>query len=276
MLRTRILSALVMGAIVIGALVWLPPLGWATFMLAVLLVAGWEWGAFARLAGGGRVACSLALGAACLAVGAWSGVLDGTPLEGRTALVYGASLVFWLVGGTWWLARNPPRPDARLVLLCALFALVPAYVAALELRSRGVLVFLLVGGIVWAADVAAYFAGRAFGKRKLAPAISPGKTWEGVYGALAAVGVYALVASGLFARAADVPEAVALIVPAALVLGAASVVGDLFESALKRQAGMKDSGRILPGHGGVLDRIDALIPVLPLAMLGTLWLGRGA
>jgi phosphatidate cytidylyltransferase len=276
MLRTRILSALVMGAIVIGALLWLPPRGWAAFMLAVLLVAGWEWGAFARLAGAGRIVCSVVLGAACVAAGAWAGVLDGTPVEGRSALVYGAALVFWLVGGTWWLARNPPHPGPWLVLLCAPFALVPAYVAALELRSRGIVVFLLVGGVVWAADVAAYFAGRAFGKRKLAPAISPGKTWEGVYGALAAVGVYALVAGGFFARAADVPEAVAVIVPAALVLGAASVVGDLFESALKRQAGMKDSGRILPGHGGVLDRIDALIPVLPLAMLGTLWLGRGA
>lgn len=279
MLRTRIISALAMAAIVIAALGWLPAPGWAAFMLAVLAVAGWEWGGFARLARGARVAFAVLLGALCLAAGAWTGLLDGQPVAGRSAVLYGISLVFWAVGGSWWLARNPQQPARPLVLLCAILVLTPAYVAALELRARGIAVFLLVGGIVWAADVAAYFAGRAFGKRKLAPSISPGKTWEGVYGALAAVGAYALVAGVPFLQQAGIAGGaglLAVIVPAALVLGGASVMGDLFESALKRQAGMKDSGRILPGHGGVLDRIDALIPVLPIAMLGTLWLGRAA
>jgi phosphatidate cytidylyltransferase len=128
--------------------------------------------------------------------------------------------------------------------------------------------------IVWLADTAAYFAGRAFGRRKLAPAISPGKTWEGVYGALAAVAVYAL-ALVPFAQAAGyqgapAPAAIAAWVVLAVALAALSVCGDLLESLLKRHAGVKDSGRLLPGHGGVLDRIDALLAAMPPAALAAL------
>jgi phosphatidate cytidylyltransferase len=125
--------------------------------------------------------------------------------------------------------------------------------------------------IVWIADTAAYFAGRALGKRKLAPQISPGKTWEGVYGALAAVAIYALALVPVAERAGysgdPTPLAIALAVVCALALAAISVVGDLTESLLKRHAGAKDSGRLLPGHGGVLDRIDALIAAMPPAAL---------
>jgi phosphatidate cytidylyltransferase len=127
---------------------------------------------------------------------------------------------------------------------------------------------------VWVADIAAYFAGRAFGRRKLAPAISPGKTWEGVYGALAAVVLYALALVPL-ARAAGYPReptalAIAAWIVLALALTALAVGGDLFESLLKRLAGVKDSGTLLPGHGGILDRIDALLAALPLAALASL------
>jgi phosphatidate cytidylyltransferase len=125
--------------------------------------------------------------------------------------------------------------------------------------------------IVWVADSAAYFAGRRFGKRKLAPAISPGKTWEGVYGALIAVAVYALAllpfAEGAGYSAAIVPVSVIAWVALALALMSLSIVGDLFESQLKRNRGVKDSGKLLPGHGGVLDRIDALLAALPPAAL---------
>ena len=125
--------------------------------------------------------------------------------------------------------------------------------------------------IVWIADTAAYFTGRAFGRRKLAPEVSPGKTWEGVYGGLAAVAIYALalvpLAAGAGFAGANSPLAVILWIAAALALAAISVVGDLCESLLKRQAGVKDSGRLFPGHGGVLDRIDALLAAMPPAAL---------
>lgn len=274
MLRTRILSAIVMAIVVIAALVGLPPLGWALFALAILTVAAWEWGGFARLDGAARGLWTIALAGCCVAAGAWSGLFTGEPVAGRSSALYLVAAAFWLVGATLWLARNPPRPGVAIVLASALLTLVPAFLAVLELRLRGVVVFLLIGGIVWTADVAAYFTGRALGRRKLAPSISPGKTWEGVAGALVAVALYTALCAGLYASAADIPPLAWLMIPAALVLGVASIVGDLFESALKRQAGLKDSGRILPGHGGVLDRIDALVPVLPLAMLGTLWMGR--
>ena len=125
--------------------------------------------------------------------------------------------------------------------------------------------------IVWIADTAAYFSGRAFGKRKLAPTISPGKTWEGVYGALAATAVYALAMWWLAPTLLQVDERTPLAIAGWLALvftlTALGIVGDLFKSLLKRQRGIKDSGRILPGHGGVVDRIDALLAVMPPAAL---------
>jgi phosphatidate cytidylyltransferase len=134
---------------------------------------------------------------------------------------------------------------------------------------------LLLGvlGTVWISDTAAYFVGRRFGKRKLAPSISPGKTWEGVAGALAAVGIYALAwaslggSDGIPAWPADARVAPAWILPVLLGLAVVGMVGDLFESLIKRQAGVKDSGTLLPGHGGILDRFDAPVAMLPLAVL---------
>ncbi len=119
-------------------------------------------------------------------------------------------------------------------------------------------------GTAWVSDTAAYFIGRRFGKRKLAPSISPGKTWEGVAGALAAVGLYALAWASL---GGPMNAAPAWILPVLLGLAVAGMIGDLFESLIKRQAGVKDSGKLLPGHGGILDRIDAPLAMLPLAVL---------
>jgi phosphatidate cytidylyltransferase len=160
----------------------------------------------------------------------------------------------------------------------AFLLLAAAWLSLMQLLDAGFVFLLSVLVIVWLADIAAYFAGRQWGRRKLAPAISPGKTWAGVGGAVAAV----LFAALLVARLAPqlqvfstllqqrLPSTAALATLAALV--GLSIVGDLFESLLKRQANVKDSGRLLPGHGGVLDRVDAMIAVLPAAALIDLWL----
>ena len=142
-----------------------------------------------------------------------------------------------------------------------------------DLRSIHPSLLIAVLGTVWVSDTAAYFAGRRFGRRKLAPSISPGKTWEGVAGALAAVGIYALAWAGLGAPGhtsawpAAMRVAVTWILPVLLGLAVVGMIGDLFESLIKRQAGVKDSGTLLPGHGGILDRIDAPVAMLPLAVL---------
>ena len=146
--------------------------------------------------------------------------------------------------------------------------LLPTWLALVLLRHLGPWALLGIMALVWIADIAAYFTGRAFGRRKLAPQISPGKTWEGAYGAVAGVLIYGLAVYFLAGSAVILP--VLLLIPTLLVLTAVSIIGDLFESLLKRQAGIKDSSQLLPGHGGILDRIDSLTSTLPLVTL--LWL----
>ena len=147
--------------------------------------------------------------------------------------------------------------------------LLGAWVAIVELQARSPWLVLAAMAVVWIADTAAYFTGRRFGRRKLAPSISPNKSWEGVWGGAAAIGLYALLLMPFAAHAgyAGAHDAVAgtAFVLFVMLMGALSIVGDLFESLLKRQAGVKDSGVLLPGHGGVLDRIDAMLAAMPLA-----------
>jgi phosphatidate cytidylyltransferase len=186
----------------------------------------------------------------------------------------------WVVGGTLVLAAGPaawaraPRA-ARLVL--GLVVLGAGWLALVQARALGLNFLLSVFCLVWLADIAAYFGGRAFGRRKLAPSISPGKSWEGVYSGMLAVALLALAwcwaepgwqlgdDTSLYHRLYGQLGLVGLLLMAVF-LAAMSVVGDLFESLVKRAAGAKDSSRLLPGHGGVLDRIDALLPVFPLAL----------
>ena len=166
---------------------------------------------------------------------------------------------FWVVLAPLWMWRGV-QPGQTVWLGAAGFAvLVPAGLAMVRLEP---LVVLLVLVLVWIADSAAYFVGRAWGRHRLAPAISPGKTWEGVAGGLIGAALYAII----IAFFTDPGAWLALLVTA-LLLGMASIVGDLFESAMKRQAGVKDSGSLLPGHGGILDRIDSATATLPLAAL---------
>jgi phosphatidate cytidylyltransferase len=272
MLRQRVITAIVLAAIFLGALFGLPPAGWTLFAACVLAAGAWEWGGFARRTAPARFAYAAGTVAAGLALAWFLGLAGGRP--GALALfpVYGAAVAFWVLGAPWWLARQPRTPSAWLILGVGWVVLLPTFLALVHLRNIHPVTLLVFMMLVWIADIAAYFAGRRFGRNKLAPSISPGKTREGLYGALAATTAFAIVWITLLrvhapALVRDVPGSLAWMILLVAALTLLSVVGDLFESALKRQAGLKDSGSLLPGHGGVLDRIDALTAVLPAAAL---------
>jgi phosphatidate cytidylyltransferase len=272
MLATRILTAAVLIALVLAALFLLPPLGWGVATLAVMVVGAAEW---ADLAGYRRqtwwifVIGTLLIGGNLL-ISPLAGFARGWP-DGIVLAVCGLATLFWLAAAAPWLAHRGKPASPLPLAVAGWIVLIGAWVAIVQLQARSPWLVLAAMALVWLADTAAYFAGRAFGRRKLAPQVSPGKTWEGVYGGLAAVAAYALALVPLAAAAGYAgtvsPVAVLVWIGLALVLAALSVVGDLCESLLKRHAGVKDSGRLLPGHGGVLDRIDALLAAMPPAAL---------
>ncbi len=273
-MRTRILTALVLVPLTIAALFLLSPRAWGAVTLIVILLATREWAVLSGYrspAAWLQVSAMLILG--CVMIfSPWTGfdAIGGWPSALVVALC-GAATLFWVVIAPAWLYFGwRPRPRAALAAVGAL-VLVATWVSVVQLQSRSPALLLALMAIVWIADTAAYFTGRRFGKRKLAPSISPGKTWEGVYGALFAVAVYALVLL-TFSRDAGfsqplVAGRVIVWLGLVLALAALSILGDLFESQLKRQHGVKDSGALLPGHGGILDRIDALLAALPPAAL---------
>lgn len=274
MLRTRVITALALLAGLLPALFLLPPLAWAWLIAVLAALAGWEWGGFMRLGPPARGALGAAFFAVCGgAILSFPAALGGdgwSPAVGWALgrWLYVPSALFWLLVLPFWLRRRWPLPGVAGGLAVGAVVLLPTCLALVQLRQLGPLALLAVMAIVWAADVAAYFAGRAFGKRKLAPNISPGKTWAGAWGAVAGVLVYGFAAAGLLPQALQRGAAgFALILVA---LTALSIVGDLFESLLKRQAGIKDSSNLLPGHGGILDRIDSQTSTLPFVAL--LWL----
>ena len=277
MLKQRVITALVLLAILLPALFYPSPWPFAVVILVLLAAGAWEWG---RLNGLGQMA-SLALGAVCVALcgaSAWLGWLE-RPLT--TVWVVGGAL--WVLGGAALLRAGVPgwpRIPAAVRLVAGVLALWLAWLAVVQARMVGINFLLSVLALVWMADISAYFAGRAFGlrftKNKLAPAISPGKSWEGVWGGALGVVVLALVwvvADVIWQ--AGVPSFYSvlarqgwwLLLLAALFMTAMSGAGDLIESLIKRSAGVKDSSHLLPGHGGVLDRVDALLPTLPLALM---------
>src|SRR3981081_199942 len=240
----------------------------------IVLIASSEWAmlsGFRQRSGLLLVAGTLLIGACLLFTPGFGFDAGGGWPEAVVVSVGGAATLFWVVIAPAWLYFGW-RIESKIVLtLVGWLALTATWVAVVQLQARSPALLLALMAIVWVADSAAYFAGRRFGKRKLAPAISPGKTWEGVYGALIAVAVYALALLPFAQRAgysaAIVPASVIAWVALALALVGLSIVGDLFESQLKRNRGVKDSGKLLPGHGGVLDRIDALLAALPPAAL---------
>jgi phosphatidate cytidylyltransferase len=276
-LRQRVITAVVLLAALLAAAA-AGRLALDAVIAMFLGAAAFEW---LRLAQHSPALCAAA--ALLFAGGLFTArALAAAPAAELTAALCAAAILAWLAIAVQVLrgAHRGVRIDHRVSTLLAVLLLAAAWFATMRVLDQGAWYLLSVLALVWVADIAAYFSGRRWGRRKLAPAISPGKTWAGVWGALAAVLALALL---LAAAAPDLPLLSTLLqqhlsVPLALALLAAlvalSIIGDLFESALKRQVGAKDSSHLLPGHGGVLDRIDAAIAVLPAAALLDLWLRR--
>ncbi|MFN3984197.1 MAG: phosphatidate cytidylyltransferase [Rhodocyclaceae bacterium] len=272
MLKARVLTALVLLGAFLGAVFLLPAAGWLLFVAFVCAAGAWEWGGLARIAGGPRVAFALVLGLATLGLG-WLADLSADTMSAHAMLLlcYAVSGVFWLLLAPAWLAKGWQVRSVAPMLLVGTVVLLPSALALAHLRQFGPLLLLFAMSLVWIADIAAYFTGRAFGRRKLAPSISPGKTWEGAAGAVGGVMLFGLAVLTFGGWQAEGVQFL-FAAPALLVVTVLSIAGDLFESMIKRQAGVKDSGNLLPGHGGVLDRIDSLTSTLPLvALLLMLW-----
>ena len=274
MLRQRVITALVLLALLLPALLASSSLPFALFTLVLVSAAGWEW---ARLNGVQAPLPALATGALVALMCAAS--LRNLPQMGHAGGLWWAGTLLWLVGGALVLLRGPagwPALPQGLRWALGPLLLWLAWLALAQARTIGVNFLLSAMCVVWVADISAYFCGRAFGQRKLAITISPGKSWEGVYGGVAGVLLLSVLwiwgESQFNLDSASVFKLLqqrlgwAGLLLVALLLTALSVVGDLFESLVKRAAGAKDSSRLLPGHGGVLDRVDALLPVLPAAL----------
>jgi phosphatidate cytidylyltransferase len=252
-LSQRLLTAVVLIGALILALFWAPPLVWAGFVLVFMVIGAHEWAGLSGYAG----MPALAYAGATLLLAALThqlGLAD-------QPWAYLPALAFWGVLAPLWLWRAWPAARGPLALALGWLLLLPTFLALVYLRAQGAGVLLAALAIAIVADSAAYFAGRAFGRNKLAPRISPGKTWEGAVGGALGVALYAFMLPTVGARD------IFVLLPAMLALFVLSVLGDLFESWIKRQAGIKDSGTLLPGHGGVLDRIDSQLAVLPVAAL---------
>ncbi len=266
MLKQRVTTAIVLLVLFLLALFVLPDLGWIAFVIVMVTQGASEWSRLAKLKGTQATLFWLLTVAAMLAL-AW---FDSNNSLGRQTMlhlsIYGVSGLLWLfivptLLITGWKIEQPWG-----MALLGWAVLIPTGLAMQDLRAISPWILLFVMGLVAVADISAYFAGRKFGKRKLAPSISPGKTWEGVAGAMAGVTVYVVAVWWLSPNLNPHQILPGLLLAAWWWVGLA-VMGDLFESAIKRQAGVKDSGALLPGHGGVLDRIDALTSTLPLAAM---------
>jgi phosphatidate cytidylyltransferase len=264
MLKQRIITASILFALFLAALFGLPAMGWQGLVLVVMWQGAVEW---AKLSGfSGRESFVYWVSTLALMVGmVW--IDNSAALELQTWLHLGwyiLAVLLWVFVVPAWLMAGWRPQNAWLKGVVGWVVLLPTGLAMLDLRAASPWLLLFAMTVVMMADISAYFAGKRYGKNKLAPAISPGKTWEGVFGALAGVTLYLVAVwwfGGLYKQYPMLPG----IVLAGCWWVALAVIGDLFESALKRQAGVKDSGALLPGHGGLLDRIDALTSTLPFA-----------
>jgi phosphatidate cytidylyltransferase len=273
MLKQRVITAVVLLALLLPAL--FAPMAWPFAVLTLVMIgaAGWEWGRLNGVSANAAIALGVLLALACGAA-LWAHWAEGAP-----PAAWWVATLLWVLGGVWALRAGPagwPHLSKALRIALGLVALWTAWLALANAKAIGINFILSLFCLVWAADIAAYFGGRAFGKRKLAPAISPGKSWEGVWSGMLGVLVlaaawvaldraYAVDSNSLYTALRERHGWIALAL-VSVFLSAMSVVGDLVESLVKRSAGAKDSSGLLPGHGGVLDRIDALLPVFPLAL----------
>ena len=269
MLKSRVITAAILLALLLTALFALPAAAWAALIAAMVTQGAIEWSRLSRL-GGGRANIYWVLTLLLMLGLLW---VDAGATETQQAYLhlaaYAVSALLWLIVVPAWLMAGWKVDQPLLMALAGWAVLIPTGLAMLDLREASPWILLFVMGLVWVADIAAYFAGRKFGRRKLAPGISPGKTWEGVAGALLGVSVYVVLVwsfSPYFIHRKVLP----MLLLASWLWAGLAVIGDLFESAVKRQAGVKDSGALLPGHGGLLDRIDALTSTLPLAAMAML------
>jgi len=263
-LMQRIITAVVLVAVLLLVFFVLPPVAGLGVLGFFVVVAAWEWSGFLALhALGPRLAYVAVL------VALVAGLLLFFPDRGALMPLLWLSLAWWLCAFIW--VMRYPTPIRRDVgALCGILVIVPAWVGIvtlIEAGDSGPAYVLFVLALVWAADIGAYFVGRRWGRAKLAPSVSPGKTWEGVIGGLIAAAAAAACGALWFG------ESPLILVPLGLAVGAISVVGDLTVSMFKRNAGLKDSGNLFPGHGGVLDRVDSVTAAVPLFVFAFVRLG---
>jgi phosphatidate cytidylyltransferase len=262
MLRTRIITAAILSCILLSGIFLLPPRASVLAFAIVFTLGAWEWARFGALQT--PAARSIyALGIAMLLGVSWL----WTAVAVNLMLLLGAAVAWWIIAWVWLVVR-PEAHHSTATLLCGAAVLIPSFIALsrLQTTSRGVvhgpIAVLWLILLVVAADVGAYFSGRAFGRHKLAPRVSPGKTWEGAAGGLVLLALVAWCGAAHF----GLPPLAT--VGCACLVGIFSIIGDLTESMFKRAAGLKDSGQMLPGHGGLLDRIDSVTAAAPLYALG--------
>lgn len=259
MLRTRVITAVV-ALLVVGVVLFVIPPRMTELVIALLVLAGaWEWSAFLGIdSAPSRALYVVLIGLLC--------ALPYALLPDSSGALLQVAFAWWFVAFLWTFFY-PTAIPVVVRWFCGALVLVPLFTGLVLLFRAGVEFLLYVLLIVWAADAGAYFAGKQFGRVKLAPAISPGKTWEGAIGGLLVVTVLAALASQW------IDVRLSVLMPFSLAVAALSIVGDLTVSMFKRTAGLKDSGTLFPGHGGVLDRIDSVSAAAPLFALGLGWLG---
>lgn len=283
MLKTRIITALIILPVVLMALFLFPTWAWTLFTLGIALTALWEWSRFCSFT---TTPTRLYLFVSLIVCGA----ILAAHLGSRRATFEHIALVgfvvanmFWLLVVPVWLATAWRARSSWVMALVGWVVVLPMWLAMLSLRDVGSWLLLSFAVIVWVADCAAYFVGKTMGKHKLAPAISPGKTIEGALGGLIGVGLFYFLwrwfANAAHSNGEGWPHVLlasgAWLFAFFMLLTVVSILGDLFESWMKRGVGMKDSSNLLPGHGGILDRIDALTSTLPVAALYVTLMAKG-
>ena len=270
MLKLRVISALVMAPLVIYGVLFLEKPVFSLILGIILLAGTWEWSQLIPL----RTNVARLIYTGVIAALLW--LLWQSGLESFIKPLLLLAFLWWLCALLWlsqpkFLALSSPL-NSSVKMLAGALVIVPAWAALSTLHAHGehgptLTLLLLI--LVWLADIGAYFAGRQWGHRKLAPAVSPGKTWEGVYGGLLSSLLFAAIAGWFFSHSLRWTLAFMMV---ALVTVMFSVAGDLLESLMKRQSGLKDSGDIIPGHGGIFDRIDSLVAAAPMFLIGFPWL----